>query len=473
MSGGETRWFDTTHARASQRITERTGPIAFADGRVVLADFDAGVFVYERIDGEWVETLVTTGVVGPVALHGDDPVVLGQSGALYVFTADGLGNFDPSRIGAGFRSVAAGPDQIIAGRRAATIQNPAGVVTVFTADGQGDFEITALLPSDSRPGDGFGATVAVDGSNFVIGSTSAKAYVFSQDPLRGRIEHRLPVPRSAFDGADSAFGLSVGAMNGRVIIGSPNGPNAGTSGLAAAYEYAENALGNWVNIDTFTGPSPGGSFGAAVGVAGETVIVGAPDAANGTGRVWAYAPIEERATSEVGHAVSCLAGRGRVDVNIVNVGAADAVYRVRFEGLAPRTRIVAEGDWWRSPVTGRTDGDYRIVVEREGTTIDDTTVTVDCTGATQVTEGPIQVMSACVNDRGYVLFQFVNPTAQAQGYVIQFAGVPNRSTSAEPSGAAVRATSGRGDGIYGVRVLSGAETIDVFAVRVDCSPEPE
>ena len=471
VSGGLTRWFDLSEQQPPETITTRSGPVAFANGRVLVADLSAGVFLYERTGAGWSETVVTSGVVGPVAFHGNDPVVVGQSGALYLFSRNNVGLFVSDRLGAGFRSVAADGDRIIAGRRAATIANPAGVVTLFTANDAGGFDISAILPSDSRAGDGFGSSVAVDGKRLVVGSVSGKAYVFDEDPVRGRIEHRLPVPRDAFGDGGTAFGLTVAAGGGRVLIGSPNGPESGIVAGAAAYIAEANALGNWQMTETMRSPTNQPGFASAVGISESGAVVGSPTVASESGRAWAFSTMAERETGHVQHVVSCLADRGRVDINIVNVEEGAAVYTVRFEGLAPRSRLVDEGGWWRSPITGRADGTYEVQVEREGVTLAEISVTVACDGAPQVASEPIQVMSACVGGKGYILFQFVNAESQGRSWVIHFAGVPNRSTSAESSGASVRATSGRADGVYGVRVMSEGQTIDVFAVRVQCDDD--
>ena len=62
----------------------------------------------------------------------------------------------------------------------------------------------------------------------------------------------------------------------------------------------------------------------------------------------------------------------------------------------------------------------------------------------------------------------MNPTAVSKPYVIQFEGVPNRSTTAAAHGAAVRAVTGRPDGTYNVHILSSGSTVAQFDVTVDC-----
>ena len=174
---------------------------------------------------------------------------------------------------------------------------------------------------------------------------------------------------------------------------------------------------------------------------------------------------------EVSHVVSCLAGNARVDTNTVNVTGEPATYRMEFGALSPRQWTSAPGDWWRSPVTGRPDGSHRIVMRRNGEVINQTIVRTECD-----TESPVgspyevAVINGCRAGNGYLLFQFVNPTAASRGYVIEFESVPNRSTSASGHGASVRAVTGRGDGVWNATVKVANAPIATFQITVDCDP---
>ena len=168
-------------------------------------------------------------------------------------------------------------------------------------------------------------------------------------------------------------------------------------------------------------------------------------------------------------AVSCLAGNGRVDMNLVNTGVDSATYRIEFEGLSPRQSVVEPGDWWRMPVTGRPDGNYGIIVRRDNEIVVDTLAAVRCDTSPPAVPSPeIQVVNSCRAGNGYLLFQFVNETAAPRGWVIEFEGVPNRSTSAPAFGATVRAVTGRPDGTHAVRIRSGFDVIGTLDVVVDC-----
>jgi len=172
---------------------------------------------------------------------------------------------------------------------------------------------------------------------------------------------------------------------------------------------------------------------------------------------------------QVMHVVSCLAGNGRVDTNLVNGGTARARFTIRFQGLSPRAIDVLRGDWWRMPVTGRPDGDFEVVVERDGEVISSQTVTVACDLQPPLVDSDeVRVVNACRAGRGYIIFQFVNPTAQRRSWIIEFPSVPNRSTSAAAFGAATRAVTGRPNGTYPVTIRANGSVVETFDVTVNC-----
>lgn len=182
-------------------------------------------------------------------------------------------------------------------------------------------------------------------------------------------------------------------------------------------------------------------------------------------------------SSGVHQTTSCLGGNGRFDTNIVNRSGATATFRIEYEGLTPRQRTLDPMDWWRSPVTGRADGDADVVVKRDGIIIAATTASISCDSAPPVVSEPeIEVISACRGDnvhRGYLLIQLTNASDSPKPYVIEFDGVSNRSTTAAAWGQAVRAVTGRPSGTYNVTVTSNGELVDTSTVTVDCAaPEP-
>lgn len=175
---------------------------------------------------------------------------------------------------------------------------------------------------------------------------------------------------------------------------------------------------------------------------------------------------------ELSPAVSCLAGRGRVDINIVNTTNAAARFRIEFQGLSAREYTVEPRGQWRMPFTGRPNGTYEVKILRDGAPFATETVTVTCGDTAQASSSPeLQVVNACRSSNpvgGAVRFQFVNPTDTPKPYVIRFSGRPGRSTTAPSFGQAIRAVNGLADGTYVARIFSGSDIVEQFMVKVAC-----
>lgn len=175
---------------------------------------------------------------------------------------------------------------------------------------------------------------------------------------------------------------------------------------------------------------------------------------------------------ELSPAVSCLAGRGRVDINIVNFSNFSARFRIEFQGLTAREYDVEPSGIWRMPFTGRPDGTYEVKILRDGEPFATETVTVACGENPKPSSSPeVQVINGCRSADpagGAVRFQFVNNTETDKPYVIKFSSRPNRSTTAAAFGQSIRAVNGLVDGVYFARIYSGSSIVDQFMVNVDC-----
>ena len=194
------------------------------------------------------------------------------------------------------------------------------------------------------PGDGFGVAVALSGDRLVVGAPredlpgglheAGAAYVYDTSLLDD--ECGLPgndcawIARlTAADGAaDDGFGSAVGILHtpvGRegVVVGAPRGDYAGVTDAGATYVFhadlgGEGAYGQLLKITTdgedvayvadhmdgFSTPDPGdpyalfgpNTFGAAVAVDGEQLVVGAPLANHpgviDSGAAWIFPGLE-------------------------------------------------------------------------------------------------------------------------------------------------------------------------------------
>lgn len=184
------------------------------------------------------------------------------------------------------------------------------------------------------------------------------------------------------------------------------------------------------------------------------------------------------AGAEVTIVSSCLGAGGRIDTNIVATKSGAMEYTVLlYTGNDPRIgsspqlpqlarkRTVVEGDWWRSPLTGRPSGIYTMLVKRGNVEIVREQIEVACEpGAESIDEPEVQVVNACRDGLGYILFLFANATTDTKSWVIEFTGVQNRSTSAAAWAQSIKAVTGRPSGVY-TATINGSMT---FTVDVQC-----
>jgi hypothetical protein len=172
-----------------------------------------------------------------------------------------------------------------------------GTVYVFTyANGEWT-QTQALTADDAAPGDAFGHALALQGSTALISANlvqignnpqSGAVYVFHYDGTQWAQVQRLTadIPQLV-----ATFGDSVALDGSNAIIGASGmlGPN-GEHAVGAAYVFSETA-GSWSQVRKLTASDQHqwALFGIAVGISGDTAIVGASqatwvDAASGPGK---------------------------------------------------------------------------------------------------------------------------------------------------------------------------------------------
>ena len=226
-------------------------------GAAYVFHVDAGIWSEEAkltaSDGEIVDfygwAVAIEGDLAVVTAIGDDDAA-GEAGAVYLYrnsgsvwgdeikliAADGAGN---DQLGA---SLALAGDRLLAG--AWGDDSTAGSVYVFHFDGPGWSEENKLTASDRLPGDGFSWSLAFDGRLAVIGAddrdddgnSSGAAYLFRVDGATWSEEGRLNASDAA---ADDHFGWSVGVAGNTILVGAPNDDDTGESS-GSAYFFAAN-----------------------------------------------------------------------------------------------------------------------------------------------------------------------------------------------------------------------------------------
>ncbi|MEM7433924.1 MAG: hypothetical protein AAF436_02140 [Myxococcota bacterium] len=159
--------------------------------------------------------------------------------------------------GEGFgSSVAASGDRVVVGG--------SDRVVVFRRDDDTWMRETEIgAPSGSSVG--FGRNVAIDRETLVVGEFGA-AYVFVYDGSTWA-EQEVLQPGSL----DTSFGVAVAVHGDTAVVGASSDGSSG-----AAYVFVRSGT-QWTEQDVLKGSNPGtgDSFGAAVAIDGDSIIVGA------------------------------------------------------------------------------------------------------------------------------------------------------------------------------------------------------
>jgi hypothetical protein len=170
----------------------------------------------------------------------------------------------------------------------------AGEVSAFERDPDSQvFDDESTLTADDRATqDNFGAAVSVDADTAVIGAPDAAvggdadagaAYIFNRDPAAGNWNQSDKLTAGGDANALDRFGTSVAVDADVILIGAPfhnpNGsPNAGAAFLFSR-NPAEAASDQWSETQKLTAgidEDADDNFGAAVALASDTALVGAP-----------------------------------------------------------------------------------------------------------------------------------------------------------------------------------------------------
>jgi FG-GAP repeat protein len=265
--------------------------------------------VFQPTNGTWVSVatlLAPDGVIGDrfglgVALSGDvalvgAPLADGvpvDSGAAYVFTRDGSGNWNfttkftasdgtaSDRFGS---SVAVEGDSAVIG---APFDDATGIgagsAYVFQRQSGVWSQLAKLTPNDSRADQHFGSAVALHGSNLVIGADTddergvrtGAAYVFSRVGSMWTQTQKLTASEGR---AGDIFGATVSLSDDLVAVGAP-GDDAHFANRAPAYVF-EPVGGSWTEVARI----PAGDrtfFGDSISAQSGRILIGAYSGVDG------------------------------------------------------------------------------------------------------------------------------------------------------------------------------------------------
>ncbi len=168
-----------------------------------------------------------------------------------------------------------------------------GAAYVFSKPSSGWANMTQtakLTASDGAASDHFGVSVSIDGNTVVVGAYSARLAqqprgrpTCSAEPSSGWANMTQTAKLTASDGAASDnFGNSVSISGNTVVVGAWNAAVGANTIQGVAYVFSKPSSG-WANMTqtaklTASGGAANDNFGTAVSISGNTVVVGAPGA---------------------------------------------------------------------------------------------------------------------------------------------------------------------------------------------------
>jgi hypothetical protein len=176
---------------------------------------------------------------------------------------------DTAIVGAPFDDGAAGANQ--------------GSAYIFTGAGAAWSQQQKLLASDAAVSDSFGSAVAISGDTALVGASldngpagadQGGAYVFVRSASSWSQQTKLTPTDPA---AGAQFGAAVALDGDDAVVGSPERAGPGGAQQGAAYVFRRNGAA-WPQEQQLLDPSASGAerFGRTVAISGDTAVVGAP-----------------------------------------------------------------------------------------------------------------------------------------------------------------------------------------------------
>lgn len=234
----------------SGEVTSTTVPEASFNATGSFAT--GAVYTYTLVNDTW----ISNGVLVPN---------LGAEGDLFGW------NMDISTDGT--RLVIGAPGRSVDG-----IKSGAAYVYMIDATGAWSLEST-LVPSDAETGAWFGYSVALDVSDAVIGTKTARsAYIFHYAATGWAQDAKLVGSDTQLN---DGFGASVSIYGTYIVIGAPLNLARG-----AAYVFElDMVYGSWVQILKITAAMPTSQLGSSVSIGSRFLLAGGPTANHNIGQV--------------------------------------------------------------------------------------------------------------------------------------------------------------------------------------------
>jgi len=216
-----------------------------------------------------------------------------NSGAVYVFVKDSLGNWiENAKITAkdgeaydyfGYHIALSGNLALISASGDSNNGNGSGSVYAFSRDTFGNWAQEAKFTAEEgQTGNYFGSSIALSDNTAVIGDSlednqngtdAGSAYIFVRDTLGNWSQQAKLIP--ADGAAYEQFSTNV-AIDGETALITANTNNGDNIIRGAAYVYARDNLGNWSQQTKLTALNglQGDYIGTSVAISGNIVLVG-------------------------------------------------------------------------------------------------------------------------------------------------------------------------------------------------------
>ena len=235
-----------------------------------------------------------TAVVGAWA-HG---ALQTNGGAAYVFERSATGWGTPAKLTQadpqydhrfGNSVALADGDILVGAHHDETDVWASGSVYVFRHDGTAWKEVQKMIPDEHVDDGRFGITMAASGTTAVFGSRAGEAYAYVREAGTWTLQQVMTADDGA--GADERFGLRVAVDGDVAVIGAPDATV--TEALdGAAYVFARTGS-EWTQVQKLSASAGAAydSFGNAVAIFGDTILVGSPfddEAGSDAGAVYVF-----------------------------------------------------------------------------------------------------------------------------------------------------------------------------------------
>lgn len=273
---------------------------------VDAANLLGAAYVFTESGGTWAQTAKLVGnnigiysyfgssvaIDGTTAMVGADGYTVNNNqGSVYVFNQSSSGawsqtqelNASGSTAYDGFgTSIAIDGSNVLVGAVGDSSSPGPGAAYLFAESGGTWTQTAKLVPSDSSVADGFGSSVALKGNTALIGANhwdstgQGAAYVFTGSSTNWSQATKL----TASDGAaNDGFGDSVALDGTTALIGASGADINGMSGQGAAYVFIGSGS-SWTQSVKLLANDNALSvlwFGKSVAINGAAFLIGAPD----------------------------------------------------------------------------------------------------------------------------------------------------------------------------------------------------